>query len=129
MPNIVACSITVINTEVSCIIRVYRVQQHIPLWEKFAGRYEFKPRNALAYTKGVWGYVNLADGSTGLALLPDGCNSNTAAQCLEPQWLGLLRGVPKDFLNIVSDKQALNGEGELYLAREKMRWAMWFHHS
>lgn len=129
MSNIVACSITVVSTGISCIIRIYRTQQHFPLWEKFAGLYEFKPRNALAYAKGVWGYVNLADGAMGIALLPEGCNLHMGAQCSETQWLALLRGIPKEFFNIVSDEQSLNGEGELFLTREKMHWAMWFRSS
>ena len=129
MTNIVACTLTVIKTDISCVIRIYRAQQHTPLWEKIGGRLELKPKNAWAYVKGIWGFVNLEGNSTGVALLPDGCNTSSSSMCSEAQWLALLRGVPKDFFNLVSDQRSLSGEGELFLTREKVRWAMWFRSS
>lgn len=117
----VGCTITTVNTGLSCDIEIGNNRESkeewgwAQTWQKIGGQLDIRD------DAGDWMY-----GSAGGISLVSSAMDNEPSWHDPANWLVRLNNVPERFTEKISCGEYLYGDGELFLTHEEVRWKMWY---
>lgn len=124
MATSVGCTITTVNTNLSCDIDIC---DHITegktirmSWSRMGGRLD------LGKPDGRWFNFKPNSEHKGIVLFPHKENEGAASAYSNADILATLLGVPENFVQRLDCAESFSGEGLLHKTNETVRWKIWF---
>jgi hypothetical protein len=131
MNGIVACTMSIAATDISCIIRIFinKPKKSTPYrcWEIIGGSlFDIFPYGKMGEWKLFEGNLKIIGMFPGFAIPYVPVGPVIDFDSPEPFTVAELKGVPENFLDAVTPQNTVRGEGKLGVTNEKLNWSMWY---